>query len=108
MPLGAVQNITALTRYSDDTIVVGPGACSPGEFEFWVSEMAFLAFWGYFWAKYKGLKSHFLTVYLVIFKKYFGENEIKRTSLHLPYLANKIYNMQYFGETFCLLSFYWQ
>ena len=28
-------------------------------FEIWVSEMAFIAFWGHFWAKYIGLKSHF-------------------------------------------------
>ena len=27
-------------------------------FEFGVSETTFLAFWGHFWAKYKGLKSH--------------------------------------------------
>ena len=42
--------------------------------------------------------SHFLTVYH-IFKKYFSENEIIDVhSLHLPYLGNKIYNMQYFEE----------
>ena len=61
------------------------GSMTPCKFEFWVSETAFPVFWGYFWAKYKGLKTHSLTVYLIIFKKYFGQNEIRRTSLHLVF-----------------------
>ena len=31
-------------------------------FEIWVSETPFPAFWGHFWAKYNGVKSHFFSV----------------------------------------------
>ena len=51
-------------------------------FEFWVSKTAFPAFWGHFWAKYKGLKWHFLTAYRAILKKYFCWNKIRHFALH--------------------------
>ena len=42
-----------------------------------VSETAFPAFWGHFWVKYKGLKSHcYKCISDHILKKYFGPNEI--------------------------------
>ena len=54
-------------------------------FKIWVSETPFLAFWGNFWAKYNGLKSHF-----IIFMKYFSSNDNWLFSLlHLSFWPTK-------------------
>ena len=45
----------------------GPGACFQQKmFEFWVSETAFPAFSGHFWAKYKGIEILFFIYWYII------------------------------------------
>ena len=70
--LASVQRFCAPEKLgqTDDTFLGRPGDMSSWKcFEIWFSEMAFPAFWGHFWAKSKGLKSHFSTVYVIILRK---------------------------------------